>query len=105
MPAVLMLGAAQKAAESRLRIPCDWGNLPLLRQGYTIADYTVTCGGTGAPTVTGEQIDYTAPNGAAYQISALFAGGDAGSYDIVYWIQLTDPDASEFEATGTLIVL
>lgn len=104
MPNVLSLGAARKAAASKVRIPCDFGNLELLKAGYTIAAYSVSCSGAGAPTVTDQQIDYTAPNGAAYQISALFTGGSPGTYDAVYWVRLTDPNASEYQATGPLTV-
>lgn len=103
MPNVLALGTAKKAAASKVRIPCDFGNLALLQQGYTIASYDVTCSGTGAPTVSNPAVDYTY-NGSAYQISALFDGGTAGTYDVVYSIVLTDADASEYEATGSLIV-
>lgn len=102
---VLSLGAAKKAAASRLRIPCDFGDLALLRDGCTIAAYAVTIAGAGAPAVSDTQVDYTAPNGAAYQISALFDGGTAGSYDITYSITLDDPDASEFTCVGVLQVL
>lgn len=106
---VLSLGAAKKAAASRLRIPCDFGDLALLRDGYTIAAYAVTIAGAGdrvaVPAVSDTQVDYTAPNGAAYQISALFDGGTAGSYDVTYFITLDDPDASEFACVGVLQVL
>jgi hypothetical protein len=100
----LALGTAKKSTGSKVRVPCDFGNLRPLIDGYTISSYTITISGTGAPTKSGEQVDYTAPNGADFQISALFDGGDVGSYEIVYTIVLNDPDSLEYEAVGTIIV-
>ncbi len=100
MGAVLVVGVAEKAAGDKVRIPIDFGNEPLLLQGYTITSYTVTTSGTGAPTISGKQLDY------AYQVSALFTGGTAGStYDVVYSITLDDPDTSIRSRTGSLKVL
>ncbi len=100
MSTILTVGTAEKAAGDRIRLPCDFGNEPLLIAGYTIASYTVTCTGTGAPTISGAQLDY------AYQVSALVAAGTAGAtYSLVYTITLNDPDATIIARTGSLRIL
>lgn len=96
MSAALVVGVSEKAAGDTIRLPCDFGNEPLLLQGYTITSYNVTTGGTGAPTITAKQLDYS------YQVSALFAGGTAGIYDVVYTVTLNDPDNSVLSRTGSL---
>lgn len=102
--AVLTTGAAKKTAAAKVRVPCDFGDLPALIAGYTIVDKSVTCSGSGAPTVSGVQVDYTL-DGVAYQISALFDGGTPGSYDVVFSVTLNDPDATVVTCTGVLTVL
>ena len=98
MPAVLVVGVAEKAAGDRVRIAMDFGNEPLLIAGYTIVDFDVTV--TAPLTVASVQVDYP------FQISGLFEAGTAGTtYDVVFWIQLDDPDATELERTMTLNVL
>lgn len=100
MGAVLTVGTAEKAAGDRIRLPMDFGNEPLLIQGYTISSYTVTSTGTGAPTISGAQLDY------AYQVSALVSAGTAGAtYYIVYSITLNDPDATIIQRTGAIRIL
>lgn len=95
----LMLGGAKKAPGDRVRISCDWGNEPLLIQGYAIVAYDVTCSGVGAATVANVQLDYS------YQTSALVSGGSVGTYDLVFTVTLNDPDDTEYERTGTLEIL
>lgn len=100
MANVLMEGMAQKAAGDKVRIAADFGNEPLLIQGYSITSQNVTCADGSPPTISGIQLDY------AYQVSALFDGGTAGTqYNIVFTIVLDDPDASEIARTGILSVL
>ena len=99
MADVLVLGAAQKAASAKLRIPCDFGDMPLLIQGYNIATKTVTCSGSGAPTVSGVQLDYP------YQVSCLLTGGTVGTYDITYTIVMDDPDATTYVGVGNIQIL
>ena len=96
MSNVLVSGKALKAAGDKVRIGMDFGNLPQLIAGYSIASYTITCSGL---TVASPQMDYT------YQISALFSGGTAGTdYSAVYTVTLDDPDATIVSRTGTIRV-
>ena len=108
MPNVLMIGAAEKAAGDRVRIPCDWGNEPgvqdlLLdsngnydssRTAFT--SYNITCTGAGAPIVSALQLDYK------YQTSALVQAGSVGTYNLVFSVTLNDGDATVLSRTGTL---
>lgn len=97
MSSVLTLGAPQKAAGDKIRIYCDFGNEPLLQQGYAISAQTVTATGL---TVAGVQLDYD------YQVSALISGGTAGTdYNVVFTVTLDDPDATILSRTGVLQVL
>lgn len=97
MAAVLTLGAPQKAAGDKIRIYCDFGNEPLLQQGFAIASQTVTAAGL---TVASVQLDFD------YQVSALISGGSSGTdYDITYAVTLDDPDGTILSRTGVLQVL
>lgn len=97
--AVMTVGQAEKAAGDSIRMPMDFGNEPLLIQGYSIIAKNVVCPDAGAPSITGIQLDY------AYQVSALISGGTAGeTYGIVFTITLNDPDNSELSRTGLLKV-
>ena len=98
MPNVMSLGTARKAAASDVRIPCDFGDMPLLIAGYTISSYDITISGSGAPTISSKQLDYS------YQISGFFTGGTAGNYDVVFSIILNDPNSTEYACTGVLQV-
>lgn len=95
--AVLVEGVTEKAASDRVRMPMDFGNEPLLIQGYTIVSYNVSCSDTDPVLITGKQLDY------AYQISGLISGGTSGvDYNIVFTLTLDDPDASVITRTGVL---
>ena|ERR1700684_4024697 len=107
----LMSGTAQTTAGSRVRIPCDFGNEPLLTEGADVVDgmlvlpYQITSFSvTTVPSnlsVTAPQLDYP------YQISALISGGTAGGtvYYVVYTITLNDPDQTVISRTGAIQVL
>lgn len=99
MSSELMVGGAKKTAGDRVRVPCDWGNEPMLIEGYAITAYDVTCTGTGAPTVTSKNLDYP------YQTSAIVYGGSAGTYNLVYSITLNDPDGTVLSRTGTMEIV
>ncbi len=100
MPAVLVVGVAEKASGDKIRLPMDFGNEPLLIQGYRIVSFGASTSGSGAPTVTGAQLDYP------YQLSCLVDGGTSGSsFDIVYSVTFNDPDSSVRARTGVLKVL
>ena len=99
MPNVLTSGTVQKAAGDTVRIPMDFGNVQQLIDGYAIVAKNVTTSGTGAPTIAGIQLDYP------YQVSALFSGGTAGTYDIVFSITLNDPDSTVITRTAPMQIL
>lgn len=107
------LGNVNKASAEVLRLPVDFGDVPQLIAGasggapaalvlaVTIASFTVTCTGTGAPTVSGQKLDYP------YQLSALFSGGTPAPnspYPVTYTITLNDADATVIVRTGTITV-
>lgn len=101
MAGELVSGVAEMVAGSSQRLPMDFGDIPQLIDGATIVSHTVTC--TPAedntltpPTVSGIQLDY------AYQVSAFFAGGDAGLYNVEFGIVLDDADATEIVRVGQL---
>lgn len=97
MPSVLVIGTAQKAAGDKVRIPMDFGNEPLLLDGFTITSFSVTAAGL---TVADAQLDYP------YQLSCVVSGGSAGmNYDVIYIVTFNDPDTSVRARTGTLKVL
>jgi len=104
MSSELMVGVVKKTAGDRIRVACDWGNEPLLTANaaglaYTITAYTVSCSGSGAPTVTGAQKDN------AYTTSAVVAGGSVGTYDLVFTATFDDPDATVLSRVGVLEVV
>lgn len=105
-----MSGVAQKSAGDKIRIPCCFGNEPLLVDNaqivngvlvlpYSIVSFSITA--TPADlTVQGVQQDNQ------YQISALISGGTSGNfYYIQYSITLSDPDGTTISRTGALQVL
>lgn len=109
------LGTAEKTAAERLRLPVDFGDVAQLVAGASggapdplvlavnIVSQNVTCTGTGAPTVTGIQLDFP------YQISALFSGGtpttgNSPGYPVTYSITLDDADGTVVQRTGYLKV-
>jgi len=109
------LGTITKTAAERLRLPVDFGDVPQLVAGASggapdplvmsvnIASYNVTCTGTGAPTVSRQQLDYP------YQLSALFSGGtpttgSSAGYPVSYTITLDDPDATVIVRQGYIKV-
>jgi hypothetical protein len=101
MASTLILGTAQKAAAAQLRVPCDFGNEPLFKAGYTASSYGVsTPAGSGNPTISGVQLDYP------YQVSGLISGGTAGNaYNITYTVTMNDPDGTVYTGVGVLQVL
>jgi hypothetical protein len=104
MPAALLTvagtGGVTKAAGDTVRKSMDFGNVPLLQQGYTIVSYNVTCSDVGAPTISSKSLDN------AYTVSALFTGGTAGgSYGIVFSITLNDLDSTVVTRTGIMQVI
>jgi hypothetical protein len=89
----------------------DFGDEPVLIAGaevvngvlvlaINIVSYTVTCTPTGAPTVSGKQLDYP------YQVSAVFTGGTSQQayYDAVFTITLNDADNTVISRTGQIKV-
>lgn len=104
------LGTIEKGVAEKLRLPVDFGDVPQLIDGATggapsplvmavnIATKDVTCTGSGAPTVSGVQLDYP------YQISAVFSGGTPGSYTATYTITLDDSDGITVVRTGIIRV-
>jgi len=106
------LGTISKASAEVLRLPVDFGDVPQLIDGatggapdplvlaVTISSFTVTCAGSGAPTVSSPQKDF------AYQISALFSGGTPSNtaYVATYTITLNDADATVIQRTGLIQV-
>lgn len=113
MPNVMVSGTAKKAAAGKERFPVDFGDapalialaLPQLVDGALpdpltdplIASYTVTGGGL---TVTSVQLDYP------YQLSAVFAGGTAGTtYDAVFTITVDDADGTIITCTAPIEVV
>ncbi len=110
MPNVLAIGTSQKASGSKIRIPCDFGDIEILKLsfllglGYTISSYAITAAPSGL-TISDAQVDYTL-DGVAYQISAMVDGGVAGTdYTLSYAITLDDPNGTEITASGTLKVI
>lgn len=108
----LVSGVAQMVAGSVVRLPMDFGNEPRLVAGAEVVDgelvlatnideYTVTCADSGAPAVSGEQLDYP------YQVSAEFSGGTArqAPYNVVFTITLDDEDATVIRRVALLQVL
>lgn len=106
------LGNVTKAAAEVLRLPVDFGDVPQLIAGasggapaplvmaVTITSFSVVCTGSGAPTVSGQKLDYP------YQLSALFTGGTAQQtpYPVTYTITLNDADATVIVRSGTITV-
>lgn len=111
MPAnnVLTSGKVQVAAGSKVRLPMDFGNTPQLVAGAAVVNgalvlacaitaKTVTCTGTGAPTISGIQLDYP------YQVSAVFDCPTAGQFTVVFTITLNDPDGTKVSRSAPLEV-
>ena len=98
MPAtpVLTEVVAEKSSGDALRFPIDFGDDPLLIAGFSIVSQTVSTTGTGAPTVSGVQLDYR------YQVSCLISGGSPGTYGITFRVVINDPDNSVISRTGIL---
>lgn len=109
MANVLMSGTVEKAAGDAVRLPCDFGDSPILIDGAEvtagvlvqenlIASYDVTVSPSG-PVITNKQKDYS------YQISAKIAGGTVGTtYSVTYSIVCDDPDGTTYSRTGLLKV-
>ena len=113
--ATTSLGTVQKTVAEIIRLPVDFGDVPQLIAGasggapnplvmaVTIQSHNVVCSGSGAPTVSAQQLDYP------YQLSALFTGGTASpsgspGYPVTYTITLNDPDGTVIQRTGFIIV-
>lgn len=97
MPSSQVSGAIQKAAGAKLRFAVDFGDEPLLIEGYEASSYDVSC---PSLTVSGPQLDYP------YQLSAEFSGGSAGTeYEAVYTLNLNDPDSSIVTCTVLIEVI
>lgn len=108
MANVLTSGAIEKAVGDAIRLPMDFGDIPQLIDGATVTDgvlflttavasYTVVASGL---TVSGARLDYP------YQVSAVFAGGTAGTtYNAVFTIVLDDADGTTYSRTGPLRVV
>ena len=95
---VLTQGKAEKASGDTLRFPLDVGDDPLLIAGFNIVAKSVSTTGTGAPSLSGLQLDYR------YQVSCLISGGSPGTYGIAFSVTLDDPDASVISRTGILTI-
>lgn len=106
----LVSGTAQKAAGDTVRMPMDFGDVPALYRGVAVTDgalvmdvevasYDVTTSGSGAPTVSGKQLDFP------YQVSALFIGGSAGEYNVTFRITLDDADSTVISRVARLKVI
>lgn len=105
----LTSGPAEKSAGDTVRLAMDFGDIPRLNRGATVTDgvlvmatnitsYDVTAAGAGAPTVSGKQLDYP------YQLSALFAGGTPGTYEVTFRITLDDADSTIIRRVAKLKV-
>jgi len=98
---ILTSGYVQIARGDKVRLAMDFGDIPQLIDGATIVTHDVTCATTGAPAITGENLDYP------YQLSALFdaTAATAGSYEILFTITLNDSNSTVIARTGGLKVL
>lgn len=95
---VLTQGKAEKASGDALRFPLDFGDDPLLIAGFSIVAKSASTSGTGAPTLSGLQLDYR------YQVSVVISGGSPGTYGISISVTLDDPDSSVISRTGILVI-
>lgn len=95
-PMATFAGVVEKTPGGRLWLTFNFGDLPEIRKGATIATYTI-------PAVTGITIAGVAPLANGYEIGAWYSGGaDAGDYDVKCTITLSDTTVEE--KTGTLQV-
>lgn len=109
---VLTIGQAQKAAgDVRVRLPCDFGDDPMIVSLLLNADgdydatltailgFNVTCTsdeGLNPPLVTAKTLDFP------YVVSGAFSGGDVGTFNVAYSVSVNNPDLTELVRTGIL---